>query len=534
MAEWKLLSASLEAAGSPTLLLKHDFKDTSYTVFLTDLTYLWTEDLDRKGIVTRGLNDETSIDPSEGREQLTLLLNHIRGGLDGENKTKFIVSAYGNDKELLDLSITSELPSPLKTLSWKLHFKLASQQEFAQEVLLPILASLSATKTEVSSLLHTIREKDQVISRINNNLSSKGSQLVDLFRELLPSKASKDESLLLRKIPGLIPFNDKAWREEHNQAALGSKNELIEQLFRPSLTYREVSRETISRDPWWEKLDAGVEITSAASPPPKSAALLKRETSTNAFQDFYSDPEVIPDTQRNVGSRDKRLQKATAGAHDSDVESTISTSSTASELEAPIKKASRIKSPQPPPPRKIGKIGGSRPEPARPTSPPATTPRKRTKSPEGSSSPIPKELERNQGRSSPPSPSSPTAPTPAKSKKKIGRIGGCRGSGANINPDSSASFASSTAVQPPSNDSTSQLSQFEQLPTRAGGVEAANKSTSLPFEKDRGRETGGHGKEGNEEEKAETATDDMDRRRAELKESLAEQARRPRKKHRKW
>jgi len=72
---WKPLHLSASAgAHLPALLISEAFTAASYTVHLTDLTYIWSECLDRRDIIRRSRAEDTSIDPSDN-EQLQILLH---------------------------------------------------------------------------------------------------------------------------------------------------------------------------------------------------------------------------------------------------------------------------------------------------------------------------------------------------------------------------------------------------------------------------------------------------------------------------
>lgn len=55
----------------PALLISPGFhvESSSYSLAITDLANIWTESLDRKGILRRSLNEDTSIDISDGGQE---------------------------------------------------------------------------------------------------------------------------------------------------------------------------------------------------------------------------------------------------------------------------------------------------------------------------------------------------------------------------------------------------------------------------------------------------------------------------------
>ena len=115
MVGWHILSPAT-GDGQPTLLIKHDIQQASYSVYITDLVHTWHESLDRKGVIKRALQDDTSIDPSEDASQLKILLAKIESSLKGQDGTSLQLTAKGDD---LILHAHCILPSPLDGLQWR-------------------------------------------------------------------------------------------------------------------------------------------------------------------------------------------------------------------------------------------------------------------------------------------------------------------------------------------------------------------------------------------------------------------------------
>ena len=78
---WQLLPLYFDSLKETPLLSRSSFQTQSYDIFVTDLTSVWSESLDRRQIIRRALNEDTSIDPSQDSTQLKILLDKIKAGL---------------------------------------------------------------------------------------------------------------------------------------------------------------------------------------------------------------------------------------------------------------------------------------------------------------------------------------------------------------------------------------------------------------------------------------------------------------------
>ncbi|MCJ1437403.1 hypothetical protein MMC27_006790 [Xylographa pallens] len=197
------------------LLVKHDISSSAYTIQITDLTNIWTESLDRRQIIRRALDENVSIDPSEGPSQLMKLLQEIEKALKGQLDTSLKIQ-YLAQHESITLEATVVLPSPLPHLIWYFRLSCASQELLTSNLLLPCLSELLHARSEAASLLTHIKEKDHVISRLTEKLEASGIELTAVFPSAAPSRRSKTNAreLVLASVKGLNEFNVKNWRNE--------------------------------------------------------------------------------------------------------------------------------------------------------------------------------------------------------------------------------------------------------------------------------------------------------------------------------
>ena len=223
---WKLLDQKESQQTTTRFLVKYEFGPASYTVFLTDLTFLWTETLDRRQIVKRALNLETSIDPSEDAQQMQLLLRHVRGALEGLDHTAVNVHGKG-DADKLTLAATIALPSPLPPLDWPIQCIKASQAEFTAEFVVPCLHSCSLAKLQVKSLLQHMKEKEHVLGKLTDKIQSDGTDLGSIFPGAPRGKAGSRlnaREIAAKSVRGLAEFEESQWQCQFAASSAVSSN----------------------------------------------------------------------------------------------------------------------------------------------------------------------------------------------------------------------------------------------------------------------------------------------------------------------
>lgn len=253
--------------------MKYDFGPSQYTVILTDLTYIWSETLERRQIVKRALNVDTSIDPSESTDQLHQLLRNIQKPLDGEEGAILSFERQENSKRLV-LQTTTQLPASLNPLHWPFNLDPAPQDLLTTELLLPCLSQQYTARAQINSLLQQLKDKDQVINKLIDRMQSDGSDFSKIFPGAIASKGETKLSVqesARKSVKGLGAFNQERWRKDLS-AALGlsaNLRDIVPQIFTPGSTDTlEVNRSTSHGDWWHEVKDASPqeqEFTSAAA-----------------------------------------------------------------------------------------------------------------------------------------------------------------------------------------------------------------------------------------------------------------------------
>lgn len=301
---------SFRALGIPALLISTSFGRDSYAVHLTDLANLWGERLDRRQIVMRALQQDTSIDPSEGADQMAVFLRKLSSAFDASSPdhneaSVSLTAAKENDigaagEDGLVLEITCILPAPLKPLKWQMYLEKCVQSALAAELVLPLIQAHCRRAQEVGSLRDALKEKDAVINRLLDKLDGMGVGLEHIFHPLA-GKRKVTRATAEEKVKGLAPFDAKprgsSLEDEAGQVAEGL-DELVTTAFGPSgLQYDPDFGVSGSRrlTGWWKELKSkpegniplmGHQFPSTADTEPHARPSQVREESTNYSEDF--------------------------------------------------------------------------------------------------------------------------------------------------------------------------------------------------------------------------------------------------------
>ncbi|KAF7910938.1 uncharacterized protein EAF01_002447 [Botrytis porri] len=453
MAAWRPLEI-LNSAGAhlPPLLISSEFNNDSYLVQLTDLTNTWVESSDRDAIIERSREGNTSIDPSEDEDQLSIFLEKIRLGLAGGNDTSLSLQV-GPDTgvELLPsllLHITIQLPGGLKDLEW--HYELTSQtpKETVEKLLLPSLFALQEKKKEFEKLVELLEEKDAVIQKLVDTLESQGTDLGTIFHQAAGRPGKKiDRKKASEKIQGLKIFDAEAWKQKSGSDTPEDKWELLSNVFRsndisPEFSNANSINKEVQKHNWWEHMygkrvgTLGSKIVANATDPPRRSSQQEHTQPEDDFQVQSTPPHLSrtkakPDVSMD-GSTDDDDDDLDAPSQRSRVLDNLSIS----QARAPSPDRTLSPSPSPPKARPLVELGTKRKVPT--ANPPSQNADDTTEDDE----PIPDSLHSTNAidnsdndndddttdddvQPSPPSQRQ-QAPkiSPAKQKGKLGKIGG--------------------------------------------------------------------------------------------------------------
>ncbi|KAI6945484.1 hypothetical protein KC341_g33 [Hortaea werneckii] len=215
---WRTLSISDQSL--PPLLIKAHLHSEGYQIHLTDLCRIWSETLSKREINKRALNNDCSIDPTDGPEQYNILLEKINGTLEQEDKTSLRFQP-GDTDQGLELELQAPLPHPLPPLNWTVNFTLQEPDELNEQLITPLFHQCHELQAQTRLLMHTLQEKDRVISKLCDRLEASGNDLSIPFPQTngklnRKSKRSHREQLA-PFVRGLGDFDENDWRKQWEQ-----------------------------------------------------------------------------------------------------------------------------------------------------------------------------------------------------------------------------------------------------------------------------------------------------------------------------
>ena len=299
---WRPFKLSTNRSHIPSLLLKYEFGPGHYNIYLSDLSRIWTESLERKQIVKRALNVDTSIDPSESGDQLQLLLQNIRKALDEVEGTTVSLSNSGNSQCLI-MRTTTPLPGILKPLVWPIHLVSAPQHVLTAELLQPCLSQQYFAKAQVVSLIQLIKDKDRIITKLAEKMQSDGTDLSKIFpgtSSLRSTAKSHFREFASKNVKGLREFDEELWRKVFFESTrLPDLSDVLSRIFPPDLeNIPELSIGDIE-GAWWQNLGnepnsaLPIPLERARSTSPSSTDHEIRGAKTAGLQVYKKSPMII-------------------------------------------------------------------------------------------------------------------------------------------------------------------------------------------------------------------------------------------------
>ncbi|KAF2263583.1 XLF-domain-containing protein [Lojkania enalia] len=198
------------------LLIKAQFGRETYGVFLTDLSSIWSEELDVAGIIARASQQESPIEVSlQDTSQLPILLDNVRKSLSAAEDTACRLTRNGEDGIVIHTSTI--LPQPLDSLRWRFVLRKESSVMLKNELILPLLVSSLIQHDRINSLCNIVSEKDKAITKLLDQFESSNLDLATAFPSIGGSKPGRrpiKREQAAKHIPALLPFNDSTWKQE--------------------------------------------------------------------------------------------------------------------------------------------------------------------------------------------------------------------------------------------------------------------------------------------------------------------------------
>ncbi|KAH9838175.1 XLF-Cernunnos, XRcc4-like factor, NHEJ component [Teratosphaeria destructans] len=571
--KWRTLS--LETENLPQLLLKATLDVSGYTIHLTDLSRIWGESLTKKQLFRRALDDACRIDPTEGDDQVRILIEKVGNAIQQREGTSLVIQSAEQDD--LVLKLTAPLPHPLPELQWDIYLNLLPAHSVRAELALPLLHHAQNLQIMMQNLIHEIQDKDRIIAKVTDRLEQSGQDLTDVFPGVSNVKLSRKRSLqtqreqLAKHVKGLGDFDEQSWKARHapidGHGAI--KADALNSLLCEMPPASEASPDVA--DEWWRRLNDSDSATARSRAPMSThrnhegqciGTVLEQGQNedvevegTNVDGDAddmeFQRQGTPPELQNGNEERAQRIESSFPNEQQAVVVDDESTDDEDDDLDAPASRKPVVskESTSPVPrrrrnaspnashtmPRKIGRTLGTKDKLASPN--PEPTSLAKDASPAPALQKVRSKLGKIGGKataSSTPEPK-PAAPVPASAtKSKLGRIGG-RKQALSSNESAPASSATEGAVPSPSPSKLSKLGRIGGKKARLSSPARTEHEPVAAASEENGRKSRASEREAKESTPpSETSQERADRRREELKRQLEDKAKAPTKKKRKF
>lgn len=239
----------------PPLLFNYTSTSDRYDLYITDLTHLWSEQLNRKAILKRADETNTTIDPSEDAEQFKVLLQKIEETLRGEPGGSVTLNS-GRNADSLELVLLAKLPAPLKPLKWSVYLSKEEHSSSAKHLLFPLLREAAGFEARERALLDHLKQKDWVLAKIFDKIETMGIDLSTVFPGASGLRAGRKGTTLEQAgkyIKGIAPFDESSWFDEVRKSSpdAGLAANFVKEI---SGSVKNVESLGPARDKWWNNL----------------------------------------------------------------------------------------------------------------------------------------------------------------------------------------------------------------------------------------------------------------------------------------
>jgi hypothetical protein len=303
---WRKLS--LQAESLPSLIFQYTWTREGYELYLTDLTSIWSEQLCRKDIFKRAEQGLTTIDPSEGDDQLELLLTKIGEALSGAGGKPALNS--GSKVDSIDINISAKLPAPLRPLRWTLQLSKEPTSSLTNRILLPLLEDEAAWELRQQALSDQLKQKDWVLDKLFDRIEALGVDMRTIFPSatgLRSTRKGDTRSELGKLVKGVAQFDEKAWlaRQGGSSDTFNLASNLVHEMFGSNFKKRLMSFNPV-REHWWDEL--GTFSTTTSQEETDLASKEPASLSSSTEQPVKSSELDLDDLADTAGTTDSEFE----------------------------------------------------------------------------------------------------------------------------------------------------------------------------------------------------------------------------------
>lgn len=282
---WRQLPLSrADDAQLPPLLVSTLFQSNSYTIYLTDLTHIWSESLNRRALFARSHEVNTSIDPTES-DQLQIFLEKLKLGVDGgRNTASAMTISSGSGRPTVTLNITVHLPGGLAPLEWPFRLTPAPQSLLLGQLTLPLLQAQHSRMQEINGLIELLKEKDHVIQKMLDKFEGQGLELGQVFPQAIAKEGRNlGRKKAAEKVKGLQVFEIGSFRESLENEEQLDAAQLLQSIysseFQGDLKVHTSPHIAERESNWWDGIKGQtVDLLSKVKPTASSSADKSKST----------------------------------------------------------------------------------------------------------------------------------------------------------------------------------------------------------------------------------------------------------------
>ncbi|KAJ5988760.1 hypothetical protein N7481_003970 [Penicillium waksmanii] len=299
---------SLQTESLPSLLFQYTWTREGYELYLTDLTSIWSEQLGRQDIFKRAERGLTTIDPSEGDDQLELLLTKIGEALSGAGGKSALNS--GSKANSIDINISAKLPAPLRPLKWTFQLSKEPTASLTSRILLPLLKDEAVWESRQQALSDQLQQKDWVLDKLFDRIEALGVDMSTIFPSASGIRSTRKgdmRSELAKLVKGVAPFDEKAWLAQlgGSSSTFSLASNLVHEIFGSNSKKSLMSFNPV-RDHWWDELGTLSNTTSQE----EADLAPKEKASRNLTEEPTKHTElVLDDGEDTAGTTDSEFER---------------------------------------------------------------------------------------------------------------------------------------------------------------------------------------------------------------------------------
>lgn len=178
---------------------------------VTDLVYIWTAAKTSKAeLIEEAIRTRCNIDPSEDDEQYEVLVTKLEEAVSGRDGASCLLvpDQKTSNPVRFEMKTTIPLPAPLGTLEWTFQMVRQEPSIFTQELVIPALRVIDASRRREEDLRRRIKEKDHVIGKLMDKIEGAGIDLSMVFPGFAGARKGLNARQAAMVVPGIEAFRD--------------------------------------------------------------------------------------------------------------------------------------------------------------------------------------------------------------------------------------------------------------------------------------------------------------------------------------